>query len=244
MTDTTTRPAAISERTTTDHDGPPRSMGEGGGRTAGIAGLIWFAILVVTNIANGAVAPAPDASVDEVVAHLTDDRALIYLVTAGFAVGIPFVVWFFAGLADVLRRGGRTQAALAGVLAVAGIFTMFGITATTRLALVAAVETGAVDDGAVWTVWKLHDVVFGTNLVVVGVALLAFGLGGVAVGLLPKWITYVAGVGAPVLVATGTFLTLPMAEGDTAALAPGLVGFLLWLVFVVTASFSLVRLDR
>ena len=38
--------------------------------TAGLAGLTWFALLIVTNIMNGSVAPAADADVDEVVAHL------------------------------------------------------------------------------------------------------------------------------------------------------------------------------
>lgn len=237
---TTPEPATDTTVTNATNVADERSTTRGH-RAAGVAGLVWFALLVVTNIANGAVAPAPDATVDEVVAHLTDDRAVIYLVTAGFAFGCPFVIWFFSGLADVLRRGGRTQAAFAGMLAVAAIFTMFGITATTRLALVAAVETDAVDDSTVWAIWKFHDVAFATNAVVIAAALLVFALGGAAVGLLPRWIRPVSIVGGGIMLFSGTFLALPMAEGTAAAMAPSFVGFALWLVFVATASVALIR---
>jgi hypothetical protein len=58
-------------------------------RFAGLAGLIWFALLIATNILNGSVSPTADANVDDVITHLVDDRAIIITVTAAFVGGVP-----------------------------------------------------------------------------------------------------------------------------------------------------------
>lgn len=210
--------------------------------TAGLAGLVWFGLLVITNLINGPASPTPDATVDEVIAHLTDHRAIIILVTGAFVAGIPFVVWFFAGVAGVLRRRGQAQAADAGLLSVAGILTLFGLAALTRLGLMTAIAGADVDESSIWTLWKVHDVVFNVNQACIGGAILAFGLGGVAAGLLPRWIKVVSLLGGLTLIANAVVLTVPIAEGANAALVPGLIGFVLWLVFVATCSIRMMRL--
>ncbi|MBI5088306.1 MAG: hypothetical protein HZB15_05445 [Actinobacteria bacterium] len=55
-------------------------------RLAGIGGLTFASIVLVTNVLQGAV-PAMDASADEVVTYLTDHRTESLFATAAFAVG-------------------------------------------------------------------------------------------------------------------------------------------------------------
>ena len=239
MTTTTTTNEPISPLETHDTTtSPNRRL-----RTAGVAGFVWLTLLLVTNILNGAVAPSPDATVDDVVAHVTDDRMIIYLVTAGFAAGTPFVLWFVAGIAEVLRRNGRTQAAVAGSVGIAAVFAMFALAAMTRLALVAAAETSPIDDSAIWTMWKLHDVAFVVNGAGIAAVLVAFGVAGAAVGLVPHWFSLAAPIGGVLLLASATFLTLPVAEGSNPAMLPSLVGFIIWLAFIGAASLGLLRAD-
>lgn len=241
-TATPTAPVTVPHLDHLDHADRPQSGPDRAVRYAGFAGLTWFTLLVITNIFNGSAAPAAGADIETVRAHLVDDRPIIIAVTAAFVAGVPLVFWFASGLAGVLRRAGLGQAADAGILGVAGIYTMFGLAAITRLALMTAVETDAVDDSAIWTMWKLHDIAFSVNGIAIAAAILAFGLGGVVAGLLPRWIKPVAIVGATSLVASSVFFAVPVAEGSNPAMLPGLVGFIMWLTVVLTASLRLIRL--
>jgi hypothetical protein len=92
--------------------------------------------------------------------------------------------------------------------------------------------------------WKLHDVAFVVNGAAMCMVFLAFGLAGAAVGLVPRWFSVAAPIGAVTLLSSASFLALPIAEGSTAAMLAGLVGFLIWLTFVGTASIGLLRLGR
>ena len=212
-------------------------------KSAGVAGLTWAAVLLVTNLINVPISPAPDADTAEVVAHLTDDRAVIAVLTATFIIGVPLVYWFLTGLAHFLARNGHSHAAVTGLFAFAGVFTMFGLAAATRLALVAAVETEAIDDSTVWAIWKFHDVLFAFNAAPLAVTLAAFGIAGARIGLVPRIFRVLAPTGAALLLASA-LLALPIAEGTTAATAPGGLGFAIWLTFVFAASIGLLKQAR
>ena len=232
MTDTIERPSTQIEAT-------PRS-GDPWLRWAGFAGLAWAAILIVTNIVNAAIAPDPDADVAAVTAHLVDDRTAIAWITAGFVAGIPLVILFMTGVArELFDRGLR----LAGWIAIFGfgaVFTMFGMTAATRLALVAAVETESVEPSAIWTMWKLHDVVFGFNAAPLAATFATIGIAAAAIGLVPSIFRFVAPVGAGLML-VGALFTLQTAEGAMGAFAAGGLGFVLWVVFVLTLSTGMIR---
>lgn len=217
----------------------PRAITLSSNRAAGAAGLAWAAILVVTNVVNLAVTPPPDATVDELAKHLTEDRTAIALLTAGFVVGVPLVYWYLTGLARWLARAGRLRAAITGLLAFAGVFTMFGIAAATRLALVASVD--AADDSTIWAMWKLHDVTFVLNGAPLAVALLALGYTSAVTGLVPRSYRLLAPAGAILLLTSAAVMPLPIADGTAAAFAPGGLGFLIWLTFVITSSVGLMR---
>lgn len=228
--------------TTTEAPTPTGAALLGRTRTAGVAGLVWAALLIVTNLINGGIQPSPDATAAEVTEHLVDDRGLVILITLGFVVGIPFVAIFVAGLARRLHAGGQTAAAVLGLFAFSGVAAMFAMTAATRLSLVAALETQAIGPDSVWAIWKLHDVVFGFNAAFLATAYLAFALGAVAVGLVPRFFGVLAPVGSGLLL-VGSLLTPQAAEGEMYPMAFGGLGFLTWLVFVVVASYRLSRVE-
>jgi hypothetical protein len=208
-------------------------------RAAGIAGLLWACILVVTNIINAAISPAPGATVDEVTAHLTDDRVAIAVVTAGFVAGIPLVLWFLTGLTLQLHRAGEGRTAIAGLAAFAIVLATFGMAAGTRLALVAAANSGPLDDPTTWALWKLHDVMFAFNSAPLAVALATFGTACANTCLAPRPFRVLAPLGAVLLIIASAVLALSIAEGAAAPLAVGGVGFLIWLSFVIASAYRL-----
>ena len=117
---------------------------------------------------------------------------------------------------------------------------MFGLAAATRLSLVAAVETGPVDDSTIWAIWQLHEVLFALNAAPLAVAYAAFGIASATIGLVPRVFRVIAPVGATLLFASA-ILALPLVEGTMAFLALGGIGFLTWVIFVIFASVSLIK---
>jgi hypothetical protein len=194
----------------------------------------------VTNIVNAAISPAADADADAVAQHLIDDRVSIGILGAAFIVLTPAVYWFVAAVVRVIVRHGYRHAAIAGALAVAGVFTMFGSSVASRLSLVAAVETGAVDSSTVWGLWKLHTVLFAFNAAPLAVAFAAFAIPAAAIGLVPRFFKVLAPIGAALLLASAV-LALPMAEASEVPIALGGLGFVSWLAFVLAAGLGLVR---
>lgn len=236
--DTTTHP--VPGNTDDSSTRPATTPADPWLRRAGAAGLMWAAILVVTNIVNGAVAPDPDADATTVMQHLADDRVALAWVSAGFVVGIPLVVFFMSGVARALVDRGMQLAAWVAILGFAGVAALFGMVAATRLSLVAAVETETLDPSAIWTMWKLHDVVFGFNAAMLSVTFAAVGVAAASVGLVPRWFRVVAPIGGGLLLVSA-LLTLQSAEGGMAGLAFGGLGFVTWVIFVITLSIGMIR---
>ncbi|MDW3219010.1 MAG: hypothetical protein R8F63_10405 [Acidimicrobiales bacterium] len=230
----------MTTTTTTSTEPDKGSAWLGRSRTAGIAGLVWGALLIITNIITGSVQPGADADVAEVAEHLVDDRGPVILATLGFVIAIPFVIVFVVGLARRIHRDGQTAMAVLGLFAFSGVAAMFAMTAATRLTLVVALETQAIGPDPVWTIWKLHEVVFGFNAAFLAAAYLAFALGAVAIGLVPRFFGVVAPIGAALLMISAV-LTPQAVEGEMYPMAFGGLGFLTWVVFVITVSYRLSR---
>ncbi len=87
----------------------------------------------------------------------------------------------------------------------------------------------------------MHAAAFGLDLAAIAVALLGLSHAAASMQLIPGWLTIAAWPGAACLLIAAAF-TVALTNGGL-WVAAGLAGFVVWLVFVITASVSLLR-DR
>ena len=206
-------------------------------RLAGAGGLVFAAVLVADNIIRAS-APGFDAAPAQVSAYFLGHRAAavvpLGLLPAGFALFL-----FAAGLwARAPQEKSRWWAGV-GVLGAATIAALFAIVNITEIVLTAKAAQLASSPAVVQALWTLRAAAFGLDMAAVGVTLIGLSRAAAAMRLIPSWLALTAWPGAACLLTAATF-TVALADGGP-WLAVGLAGFIVWVVFVITASVSLLR---
>ncbi len=206
-------------------------------RLAGAGGLVFAAVLVADNIIRAS-APGFDAAPAQVSAYFLGHRAAavvpLGLLPAGFALFL-----FAAGLwARAPQEKSRWWAGV-GVLGAATIAALFAIVNITEIVLTAKAAQLASSPAVVQALWTLRAAAFGLDMAAVGVTLIGLSRAAAAMRLIPSWLALTAWPGAACLLIAAVF-TVALADGGP-WLAVGLAGFIVWVVFVITASVSLLR---
>jgi hypothetical protein len=208
-------------------------------RLAGAGGLLFVLLLVVDN-AIRAGAPQFGDSGAPLTAYVEAHRTAMIVPIAVFPLGMiglfAFVtgVWSAAG-SDVTAQWWAHLGTLA-VVAIAGLFSVVNLV---EGAMVAAVHDLAPSPAVVTALWAMDGAAFGLNLAAIGVALFALSRSARASDLIPAWIAHLAVPGAACLLLASVF-AVEIAAG-AAWLFVGLVGFLVWALFVLMTSVSLAR---
>ena len=109
----------------------------------------------------------------------------------------------------------------------------------TEIVLAAKAGQLAASPAVVQALWAVHAAAFGLDLAAIAVALIGLGYAAASVRLIPAWLAGAAWPGAACLLTAAVF-TVALANGGPWG-AVGLAGFIIWLVFVITASVSLLR---
>ncbi len=207
------------------------------GRLAGAAGLIFAAALVADNIIRAG-APGQGASPAQVTEYFVHHRAaaLVPLGLNTFGVALfPFVAGIWA-----MARAGRTRWwAGTGALAAAAIAAMFGVVTVTEIVLTAKARSLSTSSPVVQALWAMHGAAFGLDMAAIAVALVGLSQAAAAMRLIPSWLALTAWPGAACLLTASAFTVALVNGGPWGAL--GIVGFVVWLVFVIVASISLLR---
>ena len=146
---------------------------------------------------------------------------------------------FAAGLWARARQEESRWWAGVGVLGAATIAALFAIVNITEIVLTAKAARLASSPAVVQALWTLRAAAFGLDLAAVGVALIGLSRAAAAMRLIPSWLALTAWPGAACLLIAAVF-TVALADGGP-WLAVGLAGFIVWVVFVITASVSLLR---
>lgn len=155
-----------------------------------------------------------------------------------FPLGLLALFPFAAGLWARARQESRWWAS-AGVLGAATIAALFAIVNITEITLTAKAAQLASSPAVVQALWTLRAAAFGLDLAAIAVALIGLSRAAAAMRLIPSWLALTAWPGAACLLTAATF-TVALADGGP-WLAVGLAGFIVWIVFVITASVSLLR---
>jgi hypothetical protein len=105
--------------------------------------------------------------------------------------------------------------------------------------LTAKAENLAHSPVVVEALWAVHGAAFGLDLAAIAVALVGLSRAATASALVPGWLGAAVLPGAAFLLIASVF-TVALTNGGP-WLAVGLVGFVLWLLFMVASSISLLR---
>jgi hypothetical protein len=207
-------------------------------RYAGIGGLVFVAALVVQNLLR-AQAPGFDAAPGAVSAYFLHHRAAALIPLGLFPVEILALFAFVAGVSTSAGRSENRWWATMGTLGVAAIASLFAIVNIIEIVLTAKAGNLAHAPGVVEALWAVHGAAFGLDLAAIAVALIGLSRVATATALMPPWLGAAVLPGAACLLIASVF-TVALTNGGP-WLALGLVGFLLWLAFMVATSISLLR---
>ena len=207
-------------------------------RLAGIGGLVFVAALVVQNLLR-ARAPGFDAAPGTVTAYFLHHRAAALIPLGMFPIEMLALFAFVAGVWTSASRSEDRWWATMGTLGAAAIAALFAIVNIVEIVLTAKAENLAHVPGVVEALWAVHAAAFGLDLAAIAVALIGLSRAATSTALIPAWLGTAAVPGAGCLLIASVF-TVALTNGGP-WLVLGLVGFVVWLVFVVATSISLLR---
>lgn len=205
----------------------------------GMGGLVFVATVIAQNGIRGLSAPGDGASASAVAHFYATHRPSTLVLAALFPLGAAGLAAFVGTLVSRLVGSATRAAVLAGGLGAAGIFATYTMVIATDVALAGYVHRGGVDSAVVTALWITHNTVFGVLLVAIAVALAGLSAAASAGGLIgPAW-RPLGGLGALALAVCGA--ATPALVDGSPILGLGLVGFLVWIGFVVAAALALLR---
>jgi hypothetical protein len=228
---------AVDSSTTVDVSGRP-------GRRAGLAGvsaLVFLVLIAAQNVLKGSLGPTNTASTDDL-SQLTHARAWsVHLLVITYVLGFPALLAFGSGLkawcASTQPR--TTNWAGLGELSTVVIAVLFGLVNIVQITMVAARDQLAAAPDLAHVLWTLHNAVFTINLVAVGTALIGLGRAAALARLVPSWMGTLTAIGGGLLIASA-IPAVAVVQGSP-WMAVGLVGFLIWMVFLAVAGIALLR---
>jgi hypothetical protein len=209
-----------------------------GFRLGGVGGLVFAATLVAQNIIRAS-EPSLGAGPAQVSAYFLHHRWAALVPLGLFPVGM-FAIFFF--VAAIWTRTDRQESrwwASVGALGATSVAALFAIVNITEIVLTAKAAQLAASPDVVAAIWALHAAAFGLDLAAIAVTLIGLSRAAAAVSILPSWMAVVAVPGAVCLFLPAVF-TVAVSNGSP-WFRVGIIGFIVWIVFVVMSSISLLR---
>ena len=225
--------ATASHRPATDPDMSRRAVALGGA-----GGLLFAATIVAAAIVEGAAGVAADASADEIADLVTADRWVTHSSAVLYVLGAIGIFPYLATMWDRYReRDGL--AVRAGVLAFAVLGALFGSQLAVLVALTATAERLAGSPEILEGFWALSNALFAFNQCFLAVVLAGLAHAATSDRLVPRWFRPAGLIGAALLLVVPLGAVRSTDTGDLIAI--GGLGFLIWIVFLVTSGTALIR---
>lgn len=206
-------------------------------RISGVA-AIGFVVTVVaaTAILQSAGLPATDAEPDEVAVFFADQATPVGISSALAPLAWVLLSLFGVGAVARIRPSERAQGeawSLVGLIGVVMNAAFFGGAVVTQLAMAIG--------GGTDVLWPLHNVFFAINGVALATAMVGFSIGGLRTGTIAAWHGAVGLTAAVLQLAQAMLTPATLGGGPGLGAVLGLVGFVLWLVWLVTFGAVLLR---
>jgi hypothetical protein len=230
---------AAREATTTTAEGQAARAGRHLEWVSAAGGLLFVLLLVVDNLVRSG-APRFGASGQTVAAYVEGHRTAMTLPIVLFPLGLLGLFTFVTGLWSTSHTSPEARWwAQLGTLAAVTIAALFSVVNLVEAALVADAHALSSAPAVVSALWAVDGAAFGLNLAAIGLALLALSRAARSAGLVPRWLAMLAVPGAACLWVASLF-AIAIAEGS-GWLFVGVVGFLVWALFLLTTGLALVR---
>ena len=207
-------------------------------RLAGVGGLVFAAALISQNLLR-ANAPGFGAAPAKVTEYFLHHRAAALIPLGLYPVEMIALFMFVAAIRTKPEQEEGRWWATVGVLGSAAIAALFAIVNITEIVLTAKAEQLAPSPSVVQALWGMHAAAFGLDMAAIAVALIGLSRAAASVDLIPAGLKFATLPGAACLFIAAVF-TVAIANGGP-WIALGLIGFVVWLVFVVMTSVSLLR---
>lgn len=208
-------------------------------RVGGAAGLLFAAGVLLQNGFLLRDNPMPGAQLDQIVAFYAGSSARVSVAVGWVAINIPLLLLFGSAVSLRLERQEAARVwARVGLCGVVLLCAAFSCTTWLQGVLVARAADLATA-GQLQLVWDLHSAAFSSSGLALAATMGGFSLGAWQGGVVPRWAAGVGLVGAAALVASGLFAVGTITGGPGIFLQ--LLGFVAWLVWLVTASVRLLR---
>ena len=208
---------------------------------AGAGGLFFVVTLVVQNVLRAS-APGFGASPATVSDYFAQHRAVVLVPLGLFPLGMVGLLAFTAGVWSRSRRDDAGWWAHLGALGVAAIAALFALVNITEIVLAARGDELASSPHVIQAIWAMHAAAFGLVLAAQAVALVGLSQAAMATRLVPRWLGVAAVLGGVCLLTAAVF-TVAIAEGAP-WIALGLIGFVVWGIFIAVAGTALLRHSR
>jgi hypothetical protein len=210
-------------------------------RVMAAGGTLFVLIVVAQNLLRGATAPTNDASPAAVLEHYSNDVGMAVLLSSLFVIGGISLFGFLAAVARRVFAAGFSLWGAVGLLGATLVAALFSTVVALEAALVGAAGRDNPDLGTVDALWLAHNAVFAVLGLGLGGALLGLGRACAEEGLTPGFFRWLAPAGA-VLLCLGAMPTPVIADGSVMpARVPTMLGFVVWLGFMVCTSVTMVR---
>jgi hypothetical protein len=215
------------------------------GRLVGAAAIAFAVLVAIENVlfaVTGALTYG--APIEEVLAYYAANRDSVAIVSGLVALYLPLLLVFLTGLHGLVeRRGGAgadwSRLALAAGATLSATLVLFNV-----LQIGLAISAGGLDEPthAFEIVWQIHGAAFGLALPMLGVTCIGGAIAAHASGLTPTWQRVLGLVGGSLLLAAGLG-NLAIADGSP-LIYVGLLGFAVWVVWLLATGVRLVRSSR
>lgn len=212
-------------------------------KMVGVGALGFVVCVLVINIVENAVTarPAPGVGADEVLAWAANAEAHLWAITILLPVSMFFLFAFVIGLASRLRSTGRdTTMAIVGGIGVAALFGTLSAAMASDAVLISRADELSLE--MVGVLSDFTTVLFIMNWVVIALTMWALSRASWSVGLIPRWLERLTLVGA-VALWFGSTQAVAALRGTLPPLLVGLIGFGIWMLFLIVAGVRGVRGD-
>jgi len=208
-------------------------------RFGGFAGIGFILTVLPVNIILGSTGmPQAGASRSEVLGYFAEHQGTIGLVTSLAVLAWMFLAMYAAGAVAAIRQHERASGDSWSLVGLSGAVMQNAIFASV-VATQATLGLATISDDVAWGMWNLHNALFTLNAASLVIVLVSISIGGRRAGLLAGW-QHKVGLTAAALLAVAALTTPVTIDGHPVALV-GLVGFLLWLVWIGSVSVALLR---
>lgn len=202
-------------------------------RTAALAGALYVVLDVVVGVMAGA-PPAPAAPESEIVAFVADHRAGLAAGLWLFGLATIPLLWWFGSLWGTLVHAEADTPRLA-IVSLAGLL-LGGTMALSSAVVMATLALLPTDAGGVVTLYTLAAVFLAAAGFGLAAHLIATNLLAARRRMLPRWLV---GVGLVSAVAFLISAVLGALTTDTSSNTISLVGFVLWLAWILGVSYRM-----